>query len=406
MSAPEETPDETPEEQARAFLETARAMTEEAVEAALEALPKTVRDAYWALRKAARFEPKNERPDSREECLSPSARYRLVTSAFSTGPVSWEYSQGVVYRLGDDGAIATVQRNYGAFPHLFIEGHPKGDFLVCGEDYQGQTVIELTTGRRRDVLSQGADDGVGFCWASYRYDGPTQILVVCGCIWACPYEYRFFDFCDPMSGWPEIELDHPVDADDRRAPELDPDGTLRCYETRQVDDAARGEPSAPPIVDVIRTYKRKGQKLARMEEWISDYEKDRRRAREERERRDQEWTANFKAADPLYLTYLELLKDPALSPDSYQTVGQTWDGWCSDWKGNERRWCRRIVTHTGRTGPTVDLEWAVETGPIKLVLYRDGKSDGERFFEHSVEGMKQAFATACEYAAEQQQTRA
>lgn len=31
------------------------------------------------------------------------------------------------------------------------------------------------------------------------------------------------------------------------------------------------------------------------------------------------------------------------------------------------------------------------TGPIKLVIYRDGKSAGEQFFDHSAEAMHEAF---------------
>ncbi len=363
------------------------------------------------MRKESHFAPENEVKDSRKEILSPSGKYKLIFSSFTTGPGSWNYSQGVVYRKDDDQPIATVQRNYGAFPKLFVEGHANGhDYLVCGEDYQGQTVIELDTGKRRDLMSDGSEKGFGFCWAAYTFDAPNQLLVVDGCHWACPYEHRFYDFSDPMNGWPEIELDDErVDADEKKAPELDPDGTMRCFMTRYTDDDDDDEDNETadeekakrlkdPIVDVVRTYKREGLKFKLVEEWVSDYEKDRQVKREAWERKDREWTANFKATDPLYLVYADLVKDPALSPEEYMSIGQTYDGWSDDWKGKERRWCRRIITHKGKTGPTVDLEWAVDTGPIKLVFYRDGKSDGHKFFEHSVEGMTQAFAAAKEYS--------
>lgn len=393
-------------EQARAFLEQAKDMTREALQEAFKLLPDEVQKAYTKMRKASHFAPENEVAGSRKEILSPSGQYKLVVSCFSTGPGTWNYSQGVVYRKDDDKPIATVQRNYGAFPKLFVEGHPKGDFLVCGEDYQGQTVIELRTGTRRDLMSDGSDQGFGFCWADYEYNAPNQILVVCGCHWACPYEHRFYDFSDPMSGWPQIEPDERVDADEKKEPELDPDGTMRCFLTRYTDDdddeevtdEDKAKRPKETIVDVVRTYKRSGLKFELVEEWVSDYEKDRRIKREEYERKYQEWTANFKATDPLYLAYVELVKDSDLAPANYESVGQTYDGWGDDWKGKERRWCRRIIQHKGQKGPTVDLEWAVETGPIKIVLFRDGHTAGHKFFEHSVEGMKQAFASAKEFA--------
>lgn len=391
-------------EAAQAFLVKSKDMTHDDLCEAFKALPKAVQKLYDKLHKDEFFAPENAVLEKRREVLSPSGKYKLVITPFATKPGSWNYSQGIVYRKDSDDPIAEVRRNYGAFPNTFVEGHPKGDFLVCGEDYQGQTVIELNTGERRDLLSDGTDKGWGFCWSSHRYDVANQILVVCGCHWACPYEHRFYDFSNPMAGWPEIEPENErVDADERRDPELDPDGTMRAFMTRYTDDdddeetdeEAAKKPHAP-IVDIIRTYKREGLKFKLTEEWVSDYEKDRRVQRVEWERKDREWTANFKATDPLYLAYAELVKDPALSPESHMSIGITYDGWGGEWKGNERRWCRRIMYESKKTrkGWTVDLEWAVETGPIKLVIFKDGNTHEDKFFEHSVVGMNEAFAYA------------
>lgn len=166
----------------------------------------TDESAAGAPDKAAFFRPENEREGSRREISSPTGKYRLVVSSFSTGRGTWDYAQGEVYRTASADPIAVVQRNFDWFPFLFVEAHPNGhDYLVCGEDYQGQTVVELDTGRRRDHLPDEAKDGIAFCWAEMRFEPSAVMLVVEGCIWACPYEFRFFDFSDPMSGWPEIE---------------------------------------------------------------------------------------------------------------------------------------------------------------------------------------------------------
>ena len=394
-------------EQAKAFFEKwQHASWDDDLREAYNALTPEVQKLYSKLRKDAHFAPENEIKDSRKEILSPSGKYKLVVSRFTTGAGTWNYAQGVVYRKDDDKPIAIVQRNYGSFPNLFVEGHPNGhDYLVCGEDYQGQTVVELDTGTRRDLMSDGSDKGWGFCWSSYTFNVPNKILVVDGCHWACPYEYRFYDFADPMGGWPQIETEDMVDADGKKEPELSDDGTLKCFKTRYEDDDDDDEAAddekrkdGAPIVDVIQTYKREGLTFKLVEEWVSEFEKDRRIRRDEAEKQWQEWKANFKATDPLYLTYIALMKDSSLDSSDYESVGQTYDGWGGEWKGNEHRWCRRIITHKGKKGPTVDLEWAVVTGPIKLVLYRDGNSDGHKFFEHSIIGMQQAFAFAKEYA--------
>lgn len=144
--------------------------------------------------------------DAGQESFSPSGRYKLLVRYYGTKPGSWNYSRGTVWAADDpDGKpIADVKRNYSSFEFAWIEGHPNGhSYLVCGEDYQGQTVVELDTGRRRDHLPPEAKQGHAFCWIDYSFHAPTCLLVVGGCHWACPYETRFYDFRDPLTGWPD-----------------------------------------------------------------------------------------------------------------------------------------------------------------------------------------------------------
>src|SRR6266550_8938416 len=109
-----------------------------------------------------------------EDHFSPSQRYSLSISQVETKPGYFSHTKGVVRNHALD-IVAEVDRNYGSFPFLFIEDHPNGhDYLVCGTDYQGQTVIELDTGKRKDLLSRGAGEGYGFCWAEYRFNDETQ----------------------------------------------------------------------------------------------------------------------------------------------------------------------------------------------------------------------------------------
>ena len=200
-----------------------------------------------------------------------------------------------------------------------------------------------------------------------------------------------------------------MDADEKKDPELFPDGTIRCFQTRYVEDdddetdeEAAKKPHAP-IVNVIQTFRREGLTLKLIEEWVSDHEKDRRVKNEEYRIKYEAWTKEFKATDPLYLAYARLVKDPALSPEDYESVGQVYESWAENYPRpaqGERRWCRRIIYQSKKDGKgaTVDLGWAVDKGPIKLDFFRDGKSDGHQFFEHSAEGMHQAFTRAKEYA--------
>jgi hypothetical protein len=387
-----------PLDEAKKFFEKANDLTQDLLQEAAKQLPDEVQKAFWKLRKASHFDPKNAGEST--ESLSPSGRYKLVVTLFSTGPGTWNYSQGTVYRLGSDEPLAVVQRNYARFPFLFVEGHPKGDFLVCGENYQGQTVIELTTGRRRDELPETANKGFGFCWAHYEWIPSMQALLVDGCFWACPYEYRFYDFSDPMAGWPQIGEVVNIDADDRK-PELLPNGNIKVFQTayRSDEEAENDDENQPePLGEIAayKVYRREGLNLIEVETWTSEKEFDRRQKNKEVEERWEKWFANFKSTDPLYIAMMDGIKDPVFSPEEHLGVGITHDRWCPDFTTQERRIRKRIHWRSDvKTGYTIDLEWGAETGPVKLVIFKAGQTFEDKFFmEHSTKAMQDALAYA------------
>lgn len=159
-----------------------------------------------------------------ERYLSPSGRYELEVVDWQVDG-GWDYSEGVVRRTHDGRSITSIRRNYAAFPFLWCEGHPAGhDYLLAGEDYQGQTVVELDTGRRVDHLPGPAEQGNGFCWAEHHLSPDRTVLVVDGCYWACPYELVAFDFSRPMD-LPYAEL-HRWPGDLRTVDGFDDSGEL------------------------------------------------------------------------------------------------------------------------------------------------------------------------------------
>lgn len=328
-------------------------------------------------KRAGYFNPENRDGEPKEE-LSPSGKYKLILERFKTGKGTWNYTQGTLYKVGEDEPLGCIQRNYSSFPHQWVENHPKGDFFIGGEDYQGQTVIQLDTGTRRDLLPEETKKGHGFCWAQYRYIEEHQLLLVAGCYWACPYEYRFYDFSDPMNGWPELEVTgdkYNVIYDSEKWPTIDSQGVITAYQMKDVydykddydvEDISDVEWEGPDPDDpddderstVVATkfYKIEDGQVVFQYEWVSDREKAHRARCEEGERQYKEALKKFKETDPLYLAYLEDLKKPGLDPEGYESHGFTY-------KGGERRWCRRVLrpkrTRKGKSkGYTVDLEWA------------------------------------------------
>jgi len=155
---------------------------------------------------------------------SPSGRYNLEVTSLSSS-TRWGYTEGIVRSDRSRQVIASVRRNYGQFPFAWCEDHPNGhDYLICGEDYQGQTIVELDTAHRVDHLAAQAEQGFGFCWAQHYIVPSKNILIVDGCYWACPYELVAFDFSTPLE-LPYVEL-HRWSGDIAEVAGFDADGTL------------------------------------------------------------------------------------------------------------------------------------------------------------------------------------
>lgn len=125
-------------------------------------------------------------------------QYRLVVTRYKTEPNCGYITKGEVFQ--GDRLIATVKRNYDWFWHFFVINHPKTghDYLLCGEDYQGYNIINLSTGENRVYIPKAALVGAGWCAIhATGFDIETCKLTIDGCVWACPYETITFDFSNP-----------------------------------------------------------------------------------------------------------------------------------------------------------------------------------------------------------------
>jgi len=162
---------------------------------------------------------------------SPSGKYRLVVSTYKTKEGCWNYTRGEVF----DGKklVADVKRNYTTFQYAWAEGHPNGhSYLLCGEDYQGQTVVELDTGKRADSgATEDTTKGFGFCWAVVHPSPDKKVLAVDGCYWGGPYEVVLFDFREPLKlPYPELGRWDEVEEFDT----WESNGTLRLVRIRDI----------------------------------------------------------------------------------------------------------------------------------------------------------------------------
>lgn len=143
------------------------------------------------------FIPENRVADSRELVVSPSGHYELEIWQYSTGPNTWKYSRGIVMRISDHKVVADVKRNFGHFWHAWVEHANGNEYLLCGEDYQGYSIVNLTKETYDVFFPESGYKGFGFCWGAVYPSPDSVVLAVDGCYWACPYDLVLYDFRNP-----------------------------------------------------------------------------------------------------------------------------------------------------------------------------------------------------------------
>lgn len=353
------------------------------------------------------FTPDNTDLENRREKLSPSGKYKLVITPYRTKPGCWSFTQGLIFNVENGQQIAEIQRNYSSFPYLWVEDHVNGhSYLIGGADYQGQTVIELDTGLRKDFLPAAAIDGAGFCWAEYEYNTAKQVLIVDGCYWACPYEYKLYDFSDPMNkGWPNLtdEEEELCCYSDAPKPAINEDGTIIFFEARsEIDEKGENvyDEETGKVKNYIvasKTYKREGNILVLEKEWIDSKEVIiRTEEKAYRKAHEAAWEL-YKKTDPIYQTVIASFDDPSngfVKSDYCTSVGICYDGWCPDFKEKDNRVCVQLVHHhkLNEQEYSIEIEWGKEKAPIKLEIFVDHKAIPVQWFKH--DQIQEALAAA------------
>ena len=139
-------------------------------------------------------------PEKSIRASSPSGMYVLDVAVHRTGSdpktPSWEYSRGVMVDNKTQEKIADIKRNFGHFPYAWVRQNQK-EYLICGEDYQGYSVVDLERAKTHVFIPSEALSGTGFCWAEIKPSSSGKYLLVDGCYWACDYELRLYDFSKP-----------------------------------------------------------------------------------------------------------------------------------------------------------------------------------------------------------------
>tara|TARA_B100000745_G_scaffold242051_1_gene164404 strand:+ start:1157 stop:2461 length:1305 start_codon:yes stop_codon:yes gene_type:complete len=179
-------------------------------------------------------------------------------------------SKGAVRDNTSGQILLSFYRNYDSLWHFFVENHPSNghDYLISGEDYQGHTVFNLTTGEKKTFIPTQAYLGYGWCPTGvglFAQMGPKLYLRAVGCYWACPFQMHLWDFSDPdavepSQGIPCLTEQAWIDEGDLNTMVLGPDDTLTWEERIRVYTET-GETEAEvefKLSQMLRTQLRKG----------------------------------------------------------------------------------------------------------------------------------------------------
>ena len=351
-------------------------------------------------------------PDSTREELSPSGRYRLLLRYYDQGKGYWSYSRGTVYRVSDGELVCDIKRNYSSFFNDFLEKDGQ-EWLISGRSYMGQTIVNLDTAKEYEHKGQ-------FCWTRTHLSPDQNLLLVEGCYWAAPYEIKAFDFRDPSQGWPEIPFASlkayeaakgaPKEMNtlsvylDARPPEFEGD-RITTYSTdgifiptgQREDDitgdemdvigeAYDDESNWRREIDIRSVFERREGALVRIEEWRSDYQR-------EKDRKNAEWRAADKVRKEEWM-----LRDPFFP----QTKGPLTEGllveqWWSHPSVNDREGGEKnpaffylSLKLESSSKRHAYLKWGVFEGPVVAELWMYGKGSSPETFDRSQEGLVRA----------------
>jgi hypothetical protein len=140
------------------------------------------------------FKDKYFRPEATEMITSPSGKYQLEIQHFSHVEEirRYNYTIGIIKDYANN-VIDSVYRNFPSFLYKWVDSN-QSEYLLCGLDYQGYYIVNLSTQEIIHYVPEAAYQGLGFCWADIYYFQDKKLLVIDGCYWAHQYELVFTIF--------------------------------------------------------------------------------------------------------------------------------------------------------------------------------------------------------------------
>lgn len=336
-----------------------------------------------------------------DDVLSPSGKYKLLIRAYETKPGCWPYSRGTVYRISDGVEVCDIKRNYSTFHYSWITKNNQ-EWLISGSSYLNQVAVNLDTG---ELFENGKGDSSDFCWARCFISPDGNTLVVDGCYWACPYEYKFYDFTDPSKPWIELEIEEFIDATGGKNPIWLDNNTIQCFQCseiytkfgkiydelseEEIEQLSNSDDDWSWRIDATLTLQRQDNKMVIIKEELTEKEKENRRKQKEASEKWNAWVQDFKNNNELFLTLKEYVKKFKIDWDKHFGCGGGFENRrISVLFREDPKWFYNMPVFKILNRKAVDLEWTLNGSNICVKLWnKNGNKHNDVEFDSSREGM-------------------
>lgn len=154
----------------------------------------------------------------REKRDSPSGKYSIHLTPYRVkDPACPYYCVVELQKNGDGEILGKIVRNEADFPFVFVENWKDGkDYLICAEDYQGFTVINITDKKKYDYIAEKSKRGLAMHITDFYISPDKECLAVEGHIRSKPSdvvetdEVHFFRIGNNITEIPYKEVDKRI----------------------------------------------------------------------------------------------------------------------------------------------------------------------------------------------------
>jgi len=131
-----------------------------------------------------------------DKSISPCMKYEIRIERYRTVAGGWDYTRGIVWDRSKHLKIADIKRSGPDFWYCWVQQRDRR-ILLCSEDPQGYTVVDLTYNEQHTYIDPKARSGLGFVWNHVVPSPDGERVAVLGTIYDAAKMCILYDLTKP-----------------------------------------------------------------------------------------------------------------------------------------------------------------------------------------------------------------